>query len=294
MMETRSLHPVFAAKVTGIDVSQEPDAGVIAFIEDAMAEHAVVVLSGQQIDDDAQIAWSHHFGPRESPSGPVSAFADNQTRLPKYLFDASNLDLDGEILPADHPRRVMRAGDRLWHTDSSFNPLPTKWSMLSGRIVPPDGANTEFADARAAYDALDETMKQRIGEYVVVHNLWHSRKLGGLGDPTESQWQSQPPVTHPLIRTIPGSDRRAMMVGAHAEHIVGLPYDEGNSLLRELTDFATQPRFVYSHKWREGDLVIWDNRCTLHRATPFDDLTCKRDMRRTTVDEFAPAWAAVG
>ena len=201
MMETRSLHPVFAAKVTGIDVSQEPDAGVIAFIEDAMAEHAVVVLSGQQIDDDAQIAWSHHFGPRESPSGPVSAFADNQTRLPKYLFDASNLDLDGEILPADHPRRVMRAGDRLWHTDSSFNPLPTKWSMLSGRIVPPDGANTEFADARAAYDALDETMKQRIGEYVVVHNLWHSRKLGGLGDPTESQWQSQPPVTHPLIRT---------------------------------------------------------------------------------------------
>ncbi|MDA0241100.1 MAG: TauD/TfdA family dioxygenase, partial [Proteobacteria bacterium] len=273
---------------------KEPNAETIEAVEEAMAEYAVIVLRDQHITDEQQIAWSRHFGPRESPSGPISAFGSGGYRLPQYLFDASNLDLNGEILPPDHPRRAMRGGDRLWHTDSSFNPLPTKWSMLSSRIVPPQGADTEFADARAAYDALDDEMKSKIDGLIAIHDICYSRKLGGLEEITDALRQAQPPANQPLVRTIPRSGRRALLVGAHAESIVGMDYAEGNRLLRELTDFATQSQFVYSHAWRTGDLVIWDNRCTLHRATPFDDMTYKRDMRRTTVDEFAPAWAAVG
>lgn len=290
----KPLHPVFAAEVSGVDVRVEPDAETVEFIEDGMAQYAVLVLRDQQITDDQQIAWSRHFGPRESPSGPISAFSNDGYRLPQYLFDASNLDLDGEILPADHPRRAMRGGDRLWHTDSSFNPLPTKWSMLSGRIVPPEGGNTEFADTRAAYDALDDDMKSKIDGRIAIHDICHSRKLGGLEEITDTLRQTQPPVTQPIVRTLERSGRTALLVGAHGESIIGLTPVEGGTLLRELTEFATQPQFVYSHAWRQGDLVIWDNRCTLHRATPFDDMTHKRDMRRTTVDEYAPAWAAVG
>ena len=293
-MHTRELHPLFAAEVTGVDVTQAPGPEVVEFIEDAMAKYAVIVLPGQFIDDAAQIAWSRHFGPRESPSGPLSALGNAKSRLPQYLFDASNLGPDGNILPPDHPRRVMRAGDRLWHTDSSFNPLPTKWSMLSGRKVPPAGGNTDFADTRAGYDALDAAGKDQIEDLVAEHNIWYSRVIGGLEDVTEEQRQTQPPVTQPLVRIMPGSGRKAMLVGAHAERIIGMPYQQGNALLRELTDVATQPAFVHSHAWREGDLVIWDNRCTLHRATEFDDVRYIRDMRRTTVDEYAPVWANVG
>lgn len=288
------LHPIFAAELSGVDVREEPNAETIEFVEEAMAEYAVIILREQHITDEQQIAWSRHFGPRESPSGPISAFGNGGYRLPQYLFDASNLDLDGEILPKDHPRRAMRGGDRLWHTDSSFNPLPTKWSMLSGRIVPPERGNTEFADTRAAYDALDDAMKAKVEGLTAIHDICHSRKLGGLEEITDTLSRTQPPVHQPLVRIIPRSGRMALLIGAHAESILGMDYEEGNHLLRELTEFATQTQFVYSHAWRTGDLVIWDNRCTLHRATPFDDMTYKRDMRRTTVDEYAPAWAAVG
>lgn len=292
--DIKPLTPHFAAEVTGFDAGAEMTPEMIDFIEDAMAEHAVVVLPDQDITDDQQITFAAYFGPRESPTGAASGEPSSKNRLPQYLFDAGNLDLDGEILPADHPRRVMRAGDRLWHTDSSFNPMPTKWSMLSGRIVPPVGGNTDFADARAAYDALSTEMKARIEDLVAEHSIWHSRKKGGMTEVSLEHEQSLPPVMHPLVRTIPRSGRKAYMAGAHARRIIGMAAGEGAALIRELSDFATQDAFVYSHKWRTGDLVIWDNRCTLHRGTPFEDLKYKRDMRRTTIDEYAPSWAAVG
>lgn len=288
------LNPHFAAEITGFDAGAEMTPQLIDFIEDAMAEHAVVVLPDQNITDDQQVAFAAYFGPRESPAGAAVGDPTRKNRLPKYLFDAGNLDFDGEILAADHPRRVMRAGDRLWHTDSSFNPMPTKWSMLSGRIVPPEGGNTDFADARAAYDALSAEMKARIEDLVAEHSIWHSREKGGLTEIALEHEQSLPPVMHPLVRTIPRSNRKTYMAGAHARRIIGMDAAEGAALIQKLSDFATQDAFVYSHKWRTGDLVIWDNRCTLHRGTPFEDLKYKRDMRRTTIDEYAPSWAAVG
>lgn len=292
--EIRKLHPVFAAEISGVDTRQDISAELVEQIEDAVAEHAVVVLPGQDLTDAQQIKFARYFGPRESPSNKASGYANAGHRLPQYLFDASNIGLDGEILPADHSRRKMRAGDRLWHTDSSFNPLPTKWSMLSARIVPPTGGNTDFTDTRAAYDALDDAMKARIEDLVVEHNLWHSRRKGGMDSFTTEQFQSLPPVTHPLVRIIPRSGRKSYMAGAHARRIIGIDDDEGAAMLQHLTDFATQDKFVYNHHWRRHDLVIWDNRCTLHRGTPYEDMTYKRDMRRTTVDEYAPSWAAVG
>jgi alpha-ketoglutarate-dependent 2,4-dichlorophenoxyacetate dioxygenase len=288
----KPLHPVFAAEVRGLPVSADVSPGAVEFLEDAMATYAVVVLPEQYVGDDEQIAFSRFFGPRETPQAPTAK--NDGLRLAKYLFDASNLGTDHEILPADHPRRKMRGGDRLWHSDSSFNPLPTKWSMLHGRIIPPAGGNTDFCDTRAAYDSLPQKMKGRIEGMVAVHSLWHSRKKGGLEEVSEKQMQNMPPVYQPVVRTIPRSGRKALYVGAHARSIIGMPEEEGAKLLQELTDHCTQPQYVYSHPWREGDLVIWDNRCTLHRATPFEDLKYKRDMRRTTVDEYAPAWAAVG
>ncbi len=293
--DVKPIHPIFGAEVTGIDCSQTPTPEVVEFVEDAMAEYAVLVLRDQTMTDEEHAEWSRYFGPRESPAGPITGHASKQQRLGRYLFDAGNLDLNGKIMAADHPRRVMRSGDRLWHTDSSFNPLPTKWSMLHGRTVPPEGGNTDFADCRAAYDALPEETKARMENLMVVHNIWHSRIKGGLKETeiTEEQRQSMPPVCHPLVRIMPRSNRKAMMIGAHAEHIVGMPDSEAQPFLQELADFATQPQFVYSHKWHEGDLVIWDNRCTLHRATSFDDLTYPRDMRRTTIDEYAPSWSFV-
>jgi alpha-ketoglutarate-dependent 2,4-dichlorophenoxyacetate dioxygenase len=292
--DIKKLHAHFAAEITGFDSGAEVTPELIDFVEDAMAEHAVVVLPDQDITDDQQIAFAGYFGPRESPTGAASGFAAKKNRLPQYLFDASNLDLDGKILAADHSRRVLRAGDRIWHTDSSFNPMPTKWSMLSGRIVPPDGGNTDFADARAAYDGLSNAMRAPIEDLVAEHSIWHSRQKGGMTAITTAHEQSLPPAMHPLVRTIPRSGRRAFMAGAHARRIIGMDAGEGARLIQELTDFATQDEFVYSHKWRLNDLVIWDNRCTLHRGTPFEDLKYKRDMRRTTIDEYAPYWAAVG
>lgn len=291
--EVKELHPVFAAQVTGLPVTSEVAPDAVEFLEDAMAKYAVVVLPAQFIDDQTQVEFAKFFGPRETPAVATSLFG-NKTRLPKYLFDASNVGMDGEILPADHPRRAIRKGDLNWHSDASFNPVPTKWSMLHGRIVPPHGANTEFCDMRAAYDALSAEMKAKVDKLVALHVWWHSREKGGFDQVTEAQRQANPPVYHPVVRTVARSNRKSLYLGAPVKSIVGMSDAESAELIDELTAHCTQPQFVYSHFWHAGDLVIWDNRCTMHRATPFDDMLYKRDMRRTTVVEYAPNWAAVG
>ena len=292
----RRLHPLFVGELTGVDLADGIDAATRDAIERAMDEYAVCVLPGQRLDDDRQIAFASLYGPLEvSPpvqskaGGPAANFRIQH----RNIFDVSNLDENGNILPLDDQRRAYRQGNELWHTDSSFRQKSATWSMLHARIVPPAGADTEFADTRAAYDALPEATKQRIEGLVAEHSIWHSRaQLGGY-KPTEEEKKARPPARHPLVRRHPGSGRKALYIASHASHIIGWPVEEGRALLRELLAFATQPRFVYAHKWRLGDLVIWDNRCTMHRATPFESTTHVRDMRRTTViDVRAEAMAS--
>ena len=296
-ISVKSLHPLFAAELTGADLAAGIDAATRDAIQRAMDEHAVVVLPNQHLDDDKQIAFASLYGPLEvSPpvqskaGGPAANFRIQN----RHIFDVSNLDEQGHILPLDDQRRAYRQGNELWHTDSSFRQKSATWSMLHARIIPPDGADTQFADTRVAYDALPEATKAKLEGLIAEHSIWHSRAQHGGYKPTEEEIKARPPARHPVVRRHPGSGRNALYIASHASHIIGWPVEEGRTLLRELLAHATQPRFVYSHKWRLGDLVIWDNRCTLHRATPFESVTHVRDMRRSTVIDtrYAEAMAS--
>jgi alpha-ketoglutarate-dependent 2,4-dichlorophenoxyacetate dioxygenase len=294
----RPIHPLFVAELTGADLSRPLDPATRDEIERAMDRYAVCVLPSQKLDDDKQTAFASLYGPLEV--SPLTHKRDGGPLAPpriqnRNIFDVSNLDESGNILPLDDQRRAYRQGNELWHTDSSFRQNSATWSMLHARVIPPNGADTEFADTRAAYDALQDSTKRKIENLVAEHSIWHSRaKLGGY-TPTEQERKDRPPALHPLVRRHPGSGRKALYIASHASHILGMPVDEGRALLAELLEFATQARFVYTHKWRLGDLVIWDNRCTLHRATPFESSTQMRDMRRSTiidVDAYVPAMAS--
>jgi alpha-ketoglutarate-dependent 2,4-dichlorophenoxyacetate dioxygenase len=290
------LHPLFAARITGADLSQPVSEGLARAIERAMDEYAVCVLPDQALDDECQIAFARLYGPLEvsPPQQKKSGGIGFNTRVKhREIFDVSNLDERGTILDERDARASYRLGNQLWHTDSSFRQKSAAWSMLHARVIPPDGGDTEFADTRAAYDALPEAMKRRLDGLVAEHSIWHSRgKLGGYV-PTEEERALRPAARHPLVRRHPGSGRHALYIASHASHIIGMPVDEGQALLAELIAFATQPRFVYRHAWRLGDLVIWDNRCTMHRATPFAATGHVRDMRRTTVIDTAAEAAQV-
>jgi alpha-ketoglutarate-dependent 2,4-dichlorophenoxyacetate dioxygenase len=183
---------------------------------------------------------------------------------------------------------MMLLANELWHTDSSFKRVPGKFSLLSAREVPPAGGETEFADLRAAYDALDETTKQIVEDLVAEHSIFHSRSRVGYTDFTDEERAALPPVPQTVVRILPGSRRKTLYLASHASHIVGWPVEQGRRFLNDLIEFATQPRFVYRHRWNAGDLLIWDNRCTLHRARPYDDVNLRRDMRRVTVEDSAP------
>jgi len=282
-MEIRPLHSLFAAELLGADLSRNVSPALHDIVEQAMAEHAVLVIRGQSIDDEAHIRFSRAFGPLELP--PNLGIPSMNKRLRRELYDASNLDSDGRLLEADSSRRRYNRANNAFHTDSSFNDMPTKWSLLLAHVLPPDGGDTEFVDTRAVYDDLSQDMKARLEGLEAQHYLWYSRERAGLTGVTEEMRRLMPPVRHPIVRTLP-SGRKALYIGAHASHIVGRPVDEGRTLLEELYDFATQPNYVYSHVWRPGDLLIWDNRCTMHRAAEFDDLTHERDLRRTTINEY--------
>ena len=284
------LHPLFVAKITDVDLGQPIDENMQRAIERAMDQYAVCVLPGQHLEDEQQIAFSRLYGPLEaSPGiGRKSEAAALNTRIRhKEIFDISNLDQNGGILGAKDARSSFMLGNQLWHTDSSFREESATWSMLHARVIPPAGGDTEFADTRAAYDALPDAMKRRLEGLVAEHSLWHSMAKRGGYVPTEEERRSYPPARHKLVRRLPGSRRDALYIASYASHIVGMPAEEGQALLAELIEFATQPQFVYRHKWQVGDLVIWDNRCTMHRATPFAATDHVRDMRRTTITEKA-------
>ena len=288
-LDIRPLHPVFAAEIYGLDLRDAPDADLVAQIDAAMNQYAVVVLRDQDIDDDQQYAFAKALGPLEPNRATVDAHLHRLKH--REMADISNLDPEGAILAADNRRRLFNLGNRLWHSDSSFKATPAKYSMLHARIIPPEGGETEFADMRAAWDALPDATKAVIEPLVCDHSLLYSRALLGFDKFTEQERIDFAPVPQRLVRRHAGSGRRSIYLSAHIGNIYGWPRPEAMALIRDLTEHATQRQFVYSHTWRLHDLVIWDNRCTMHRARPFDDQRFVRDMRRMTLEDSAPTLA---
>lgn len=282
----RPLHPVFVGEVSGVDAARPLAPEEVAAIEAGMDRYAVLVFREQRLTDEQQMAFTRHFGPIEDARGG-NITKPQDRRLQVGMNDVSNLGRDGQPLDRHSRQRLFNLGNMLWHSDSSFRPVPAKYSLLSARVVNPKGGNTEFADMRAAYDALDAETRALIEDLVCEHSLMYSRGSLGFLDYTEEERAMFRPVRQRLVRTHPVTGRRSLYLSSHAGAIVGMPMPEARILLRDLTEHATQPRFVYVHRWRPWDLVMWDNRQVMHRVRRYDD-TQPRDMRRTTVAGDAP------
>jgi alpha-ketoglutarate-dependent 2,4-dichlorophenoxyacetate dioxygenase len=285
----RKLHPVFVGEVTGVDLSRPLSRADAAAIEAGMDEHAVLVFPKQDISDEQQLAFALNFGPREDARGGTVTKAQD-ARLTTGVNDVSNLGKDGKPLPRDNRTHLFNLGNCLWHSDSSFRPIPAKFSLLSARVVNPKGGNTEFADMRAAYDALDDETKNEVDDMICEHSLMTSRRALGFLDYTDEEKQMFKPVLQRLVRTHPAHGRKSLYLSSHAGSIVGMTVPEARVLLRDLNEHATQPKFVYVHKWTVHDLVMWDNRQTMHRVRRYDQ-SQPRDMRRATVAGDAPTVA---
>ncbi|HTV44499.1 MAG TPA: TauD/TfdA family dioxygenase [Stellaceae bacterium] len=281
------LHPIFAAEIAGIDCRRPLGGEEVAAIEAGMDEYAVLVFRDQPLTDAEQIAFTRHFGELESYATPGHVRRRQDQRLGPGIADLSNLDKDGTIMSAEDRVWFFKLGDRLWHSDSSFRPIPAKYSLLSGRVIPTSGGNTEFADMRAAYDALDPGTKAEIEDLICEHSLIYSRAQIGFTELTPQEIEAFRPVRQRLVRTHPSSGRRSLFLAAHAGAILGWTIPEARMFLRDLMEHATQREFVYSHVWRPDDLVVWDNRSTMHRARRFDRNEI-RDVRRTTLAGDAP------
>lgn len=284
----RKLHPHFAAEVGPVDLRRVHDSETLAAIRGGMDEYAVLVFREQPFTDAEQLDFAQRLDGQLHTKLGSSAIQKNRFGN-EALGDISNLDENGEIMKSDSRRRMYGLGNRLWHTDASFQDPPGRYSMLSAKVVPPVDADTEYADMRAAYDALPEEEKARLEGLRVHHSIAHSRQTLGF-EFSESEQDALKGAIHPLIRTIPRSKRRSLYVASHASRIIDWPVPEGRLLLRDLIEHATRPEFVYRHRWRVGDLVIWDNRATMHRARRFDDAKYRRELRRvTTLDVEQPA-----
>jgi len=283
----RPLHPVFVGEVAGVDCRKPLGPAEVAAIDQGMDEYAVLVFRDQNISDEEQIAFTRHFGELESYATAGHIRKREEQRLGPGIADFSNLDKHGRIMSDEDRVWFFKLGDRLWHSDSSFRPIPAKYSILSGRVIPSWGANTEFADMRAAYDALDERTKAEIEDLVCEHSLKYSREAIGFTDLTEEEIAAFRPVRQRLVRTHPSSGRKSLFLASHAGAILGWTIPEARMFLRDLTEHATQREFVYSHAWRPHDLVMCDNRATMHRARRFDRNEV-RDVRRTTLAGDAP------
>jgi alpha-ketoglutarate-dependent 2,4-dichlorophenoxyacetate dioxygenase len=278
----RQLHSVFVGEVSGIDCRRPLSAQQVDAIETALNEYAVLIFRDQNLTDDEQITFTRHFGELENYNTPGHIRKRGDQRLGPGIADFSNLDKNGDIMSAEDRVWFFKLGDRLWHSDSSFRPVPAKYSLLSGRALPSWGANTDFADMRAAYDALDNRTKAEIADLVCEHSLIYSREAIGFTDLSPDEIKAFQPVQQPLVRVHPATGRKSLFLSSHAGAIVGWTIPEGRMFLRDLTEYATGPAFVYSHTWRPYDLVMWDNRATMHRARRFDR-TEIRDVRRTTL-----------
>ena len=282
-LRTTPLHQLFAAQLLDVDLRTLKDVSGLLSAMDTFA--VCVVRHPVPLSDSEHIDFSRKLGLIEDRQVLVMT-GTRATRIPHHeIIDQSNLDDTGAIY-ADGDRRLgFKRANRLWHTDISFHPIRATYSLLSAHVVPPVPANTEFADMRAVYDALPATMKARLDGLVAEHSYWHSRVLGGGPEPTDEEFHSRPPARHQLVHVHPRSGRKSLYLASHIRRIEGMADGEASALLEGLNAFATQPKFVFAHRWRVGDVVIWDNLATMHRATPFDDRTHIRDMRRTTCRE---------
>ncbi|MBV9562377.1 MAG: TauD/TfdA family dioxygenase [Bradyrhizobium sp.] len=285
----RQLSKHFVGEVSGLDLRQPLTKEQAAEIEAGMDKYAVLVFHDQDITDEQQLAFALNFGGREERRGG-NITKDADYRLASGLNDVSNLGKDGKPLAKDHRTHLFNLGNCLWHSDSSFRAIPAKFSLLSARVVNPKGGNTEFADMRAAYDALDDETKAEIDDFVCEHSLMYSRGSLGFVDYSDEEKQMFKPVLQRLVRTHPVHGRKSLYLSSHAGKVLGMSMPEGRLLLRDLTEHATQPEFVYVHKWKLHDLVMWDNRQTMHRVRRYDQ-SQPRDMRRATVAGTQPTVA---
>ncbi|MGH7039774.1 MAG: TauD/TfdA dioxygenase family protein [Stellaceae bacterium] len=281
-LSIRPLHPLFAGEVSGIDCKRPLDPAEVAAVEAGMDRYAVLVFPGQDITDAEQLAFTRHFGELEGYTTGGHIRKREDSRLGAGMADFSNLDKRGNRMPVEDRVWFFKLADRLWHSDSSFRPIPARYSLLSGRVLPSWGGNTEFADMRAAYDGLDARTKAEVEDLVCEHSLIYSRAAIGFTELTEEEKAAFAPVRQRLVRTHPVTGRRSLFLSAHAGAILGWTIPEARMFLRDLIEYATGPQFVYSHVWRLHDLVMWDNRQTMHRARRFDSREV-RDMRRTTL-----------
>jgi alpha-ketoglutarate-dependent 2,4-dichlorophenoxyacetate dioxygenase len=277
----------FVAEVEGIDLAAPLDAAGAAAIHAAMDRYAVLVFRGQALTDEAQIAFTGKLGKIELNTANNVTRLD-QRRLGLEMSYISNLDKEGHLLARDDRRRAFNLGNRLWHSDSSFKAVPAKYSMLSARIIPSAGGNTEFADMAGAYDGLDPATKAEVEDLITEHSLLYSRGQLGFTDFTAEERMKFVPVRHRLVRVNPATDRKSLFLSSHIGGIVGWPVPEARAFVRDLAEHATQRQYVYAHVWRQYDLVMWDNRQTMHRARRYQETSEVRDMRRTTLEDDGP------
>ena len=280
MLDIRPLHPLFGAEIRGVAVSEPLGDALFAEVRAAFEEYSLLVLRGQDITDDQQLAFSRRFGPLETTKvGTVGEGTE--------LVFLTNIGPGGAIVPETHRQWLNTLANQLWHSDSSFKRIPALASLLSGREVPSQGGETQFVGMRAVWRELPEAQKRRVEGRVAIHDYAYSR---GRIDPhlaTEPERRALPPVRQTMVRMHPVTGEKGLYVGSHASGIEGMAQDEGRALIAELLEFATQPHFVYTHRWQRHDLLIWDNRFVIHRGKPFpSDL--RRYLVRTTVAGDAP------
>lgn len=275
----REIQPGFVGEVDGVDMREPIAPDDVAIIQDAIDRLPVLVFHDQVVDDRQQAAFSGNFG--ELARG-TEYTKPGERRLPAELTDASNIGPDGRVRPPSDRGLMNNYGSRRWHTDGSYKPIRGRYSLLSGRAVPPSGGETQFADMRAGYDALSDEMRARIENLLLQHDIMHSRAAVGFTGFSEQERANQPPVQHPLVRQHPRSGRKSVYLSSHASHVVGMPAHESLDLLYELTEIATGVEFVYTHRWKLNDAVMWDNRVTMHRGRRHSPPDAPRDMRRTT------------
>jgi alpha-ketoglutarate-dependent 2,4-dichlorophenoxyacetate dioxygenase len=275
------LHPVIGGLVEGLELHRPLSGDRITAFESAMDRFAVLVVRGQNLDDDTQSAFARNFGSIEDV--PTAVDQERRRLANRQINDISNLGADGKLLPADDRRRMYNLGNLLWHSDSSFKPVPARYSMLHARVIPPEGGETEFADMRAAWDELPPRLKAQARDLVCEHSVMFSRAQLGFEAFSPEEVARCTPVPQRLVRRHESSGRESLFLSAHIGRIRGWPVPEALAFIRELTEFATQPRFVYSHTWKVHDLVVWDNRCTMHRGRSYESNRYPRDLRRVTL-----------
>ena len=285
----RALHPLFGVEIVGMDV-RRVDGDAFKEVVDALNDYSVLLFRRQTLTDEEQIGFSRRFGPLETT---IRSIVSQDKTLPE-IANLSNIDAEDRLIPRGDRRNIFNAGNQMWHSDSSFKRVPAMASLLSGREVPPEGGETQFASMRVAYERLPGKTQRFLEGKVAIHSFTYSRGLIGDGLFETDQTSQVPPVRQALVRTNSANGRKAFYVGSHACEIIGMPTAEARALIRELIAAATQPERVYTHVWRPGDLVMWDNRCMLHRGRPWDESKYRRVMHRTTVGGDGPTASDAG